>query len=148
MFPSCFSSKESACNAGDPGSIPGLGRSPRGGHGNPLQFSKEPGRLYIVHGVTKSWTQLKQLSRSSSINTRFKIPKIYLLTQCLPKIYNLSIYPLTGIMWAERERKTLQCHPNKVPSLLIHPPLYPSVTEKVSPPPFLPVLWAQFPPLP
>ena len=31
--------KESACNAGDPGSIPGLGRSPGEGHGNPLQYS-------------------------------------------------------------------------------------------------------------
>ena len=31
--------KESACNAGDPGSIPGLGRSPGGGHGNPRQYS-------------------------------------------------------------------------------------------------------------
>ena len=30
--------KESACNAGDSGSIPGLGRSPGGGHGNPLQY--------------------------------------------------------------------------------------------------------------
>ena len=32
-------SKESACNAGDLGSIPGLGRSPGGGHGNALQYS-------------------------------------------------------------------------------------------------------------
>ena len=31
--------KESACNAGDLGSIPELGRSPGGGHGNPLQYS-------------------------------------------------------------------------------------------------------------
>ena len=31
--------KKSACNAGDPGSIPGLRRSPGGGHGNPLQYS-------------------------------------------------------------------------------------------------------------
>ena len=31
--------KESACNAGDPGSIPGLGRSPGEGHSNPLQYS-------------------------------------------------------------------------------------------------------------
>jgi len=45
-------SKESACNAGDPGLIPGSGRSPGGGHGNPLQYSwwiipwtEEPGRL-------------------------------------------------------------------------------------------------------
>ena len=32
-------SKESSCNAGDPGSIPGLERPPGGGHGNPLQSS-------------------------------------------------------------------------------------------------------------
>ena len=31
--------KASACNAADPGSIPGLGRSPREGNGNPLQYS-------------------------------------------------------------------------------------------------------------
>ena len=31
--------KESACNTGDLGLIPGLGRSPEGGHGNPLQYS-------------------------------------------------------------------------------------------------------------
>jgi len=31
--------KESACNVGGPGSIPGLGRSPGEGHGNPLQYS-------------------------------------------------------------------------------------------------------------
>ena len=31
--------KESACNVGDLGSIPGLGRSPGGGHGTPLQYS-------------------------------------------------------------------------------------------------------------
>ena len=44
--------KESACNVGDPGSIPGSGRSPGGGNGNPLQYSywripwtEEPGGL-------------------------------------------------------------------------------------------------------
>ena len=31
--------KEFACNAGDPGSIPGLGRCPGEGNGNPLQYS-------------------------------------------------------------------------------------------------------------
>ena len=34
-----FSGKESACNVGDQGSVPGLARSPGGGHGNPLQYS-------------------------------------------------------------------------------------------------------------
>ena len=38
--------KESACNAGDLGSIPGLGGSPGGGHGNPFQYS----RLENPHG--------------------------------------------------------------------------------------------------
>ena len=38
-FPGGSDGKETACNAGDLGSIPGLGRSPGGGHGNPLQYS-------------------------------------------------------------------------------------------------------------
>ena len=42
--------KESTCNAGDLGSIPGLGRSPRTGHGNLLQYScmEKPGGLQSV----------------------------------------------------------------------------------------------------
>ena len=54
--------KESACNAGDLGLIPGLGRSPGGEHGYPLQYScleKPMDRrawLATVHGVTKSQT--------------------------------------------------------------------------------------------
>ena len=38
-FPGASDGKESACNSGDLGSIPGLGRSPEGGNGNPLQYS-------------------------------------------------------------------------------------------------------------
>ena len=38
-FPHSSVGKESACSAGDPGSIPGLGRSPGEGNGNPLQYS-------------------------------------------------------------------------------------------------------------
>ena len=38
-FPVSSAGKESACNTGDLGSIPGLGRSPGGGHGSPLQYS-------------------------------------------------------------------------------------------------------------
>ena len=48
----CWSGKESACYTGDTGSIPGSGRSPGGGHGNPLSIlawriprTEEPGRL-------------------------------------------------------------------------------------------------------
>ena len=38
-FPGSSAGKESTCSAGDPGSIPGLGRCPGGGHGNLLQCS-------------------------------------------------------------------------------------------------------------
>ena len=38
-FPGGSGGKESTCNAGDLGSIPGLGRSPEEWHGNPLQYS-------------------------------------------------------------------------------------------------------------
>ena len=38
-FPGGSDGKESSCNEGDLGSIPGLGRSPGGGHGNPLLYS-------------------------------------------------------------------------------------------------------------
>ena len=39
VFPNSSAGKESACNAGDPGSIPGLGKSPGEGIGYPLQYS-------------------------------------------------------------------------------------------------------------
>ena len=49
--------KESACNAGDLDSIPGLGRSPGEGKGYPLQyFGLENSMDYIVHGDAKSQT--------------------------------------------------------------------------------------------
>ena len=63
-FPGGSDSKESACNAGGPSSIPGSGRSPREGNGNPLQYSclensMDRGAWWATaHGVTKSRTQL------------------------------------------------------------------------------------------
>ena len=54
--------KESTCNVGDLGSIPGLGRSPGGGYGNPLQYSglenpMDRGAWWAaIHGATKSQT--------------------------------------------------------------------------------------------
>ena len=61
-FPGGSEGKESACNASDPGSIPGLGRSTGEGNGNPLYYScleiLKDGDAWkaTVHGVTKSWT--------------------------------------------------------------------------------------------
>ena len=51
--------KESASNAGDLGSIPGLGRSPGEGKGYPLQYSGLENCMDgIIQAVTKSWTLL------------------------------------------------------------------------------------------
>ena len=56
-FPGGSAGKESACNAGDLGLIPGLKRSP--GEGNPLQYSGLENFMdCTVHEVTRSWTQL------------------------------------------------------------------------------------------
>ena len=63
-FPGGSDGKESACDAGDPGSIPGSGRSPGEANGNPLQYSCLEDSMdrgawrATVHGVTKSWTRL------------------------------------------------------------------------------------------
>ena len=62
-FPGDSDVQESACNVGDPGSNPGLGRSPGGGNGNPLQYSclenpmERGASQATIHGFTKSWTQ-------------------------------------------------------------------------------------------
>ena len=49
--------KESACNVGDWGLIPGSGRSPGEGKGYPLQYAGLENSIdCIVHGVAKSWT--------------------------------------------------------------------------------------------
>ena len=67
--------KASAYNAGDPGSIPGLGRSPGEGNGNPLQYSCLENPMdrvawrATVCGVAKSQTQLSdRLTFYSSIH--------------------------------------------------------------------------------
>ena len=75
-FPGGSVGKESTCNAGnagDEGSIPGSGRSPGGGHGNPLQYSclEDPhGQRSLMGyspGATKSWTRLSTGSRKSCL---------------------------------------------------------------------------------
>ena len=61
-FPGGSEVKASASNVGDPGLIPGSGRSPAEGNGNPLQYSclekpMDKGTWQTtVHGVAKSWT--------------------------------------------------------------------------------------------
>ena len=68
VFPGSSDGKASAYNTGDLGSIPGLGRSPGEGNGNPLQYSclenpKDQGAWWAtVHGVAKSQTRLSDFT--------------------------------------------------------------------------------------
>jgi len=70
-FPGSSDGKASAYNEGDPGSIPGSGRSPGEGNGNPLQCSclENPmdggAWLATVHGVAKSQTRLSNFTVST-----------------------------------------------------------------------------------
>ena len=67
-FPAGSDGKASVSNAGDPGSIPGSGRSPGEGNGNPLQYSRlenptDRGAWWAtVHGATKSRTRLSDFT--------------------------------------------------------------------------------------
>ena len=76
-FTSGSAGKESACNAGHLGLIPGLGRSSGEGKGNPLQYSGLENSVgCIVHGVTKSWMWLNDFHFTSYIYMKY----IYIFT--------------------------------------------------------------------
>ena len=89
-FPGGSEDKASAFNAGDPGLIPGSGRSPGEGNGNPLQYSCLENPLdrgawwATVHWVTKSRTRLSDFTHSLSM--------CFKLMLCLACI-------LKGILW-------------------------------------------------
>ena len=72
-FPGGSDGNDSGCNAGDPGLILGLGRSPGEGNGNPLQYSclvnpMDRGASWAtVHGVTKDTDMTQQLNNKNNI---------------------------------------------------------------------------------
>ena len=109
-FPGGSDAKVSACNAGDPGLIPGSGRSPGEGNGNPLQYSclensMDRGALQAtVHGVSKSQTRLSDFTHSLthsrvSINVQLSIhsspPQPAGLSNISPQAG-----PQTGVPWS------------------------------------------------
>ena len=70
-FPDSSVGKESACNVGDLGLIPGLRRFPGEAKGYPLQYSGlENSMDCIVRGVAKSWTQLSDFHFHITLNKR------------------------------------------------------------------------------
>ena len=78
-FQSGSEGKASACNAGDPGLIPGSGRSPGERNGNPLQYScvenSMDGEAWsaTVHGLAKSWTRLSDFTLLQTMVKEIKI---------------------------------------------------------------------------
>ena len=88
-FPCGSAGKEFACNVGDIGSIPGLGRSPGEGKGYPFPYSGLENSIdYIVHGVVKSWTQL----------SNFHFP----FHACRSRGLSISVWPISSKPLTER----------------------------------------------
>ena len=78
-FPGGSDGKESACNAGDPGSIPGSGISPGEGNGYPLHYSCQENSMdrgawwATVHRITKRQAQLSNTFTFTSYISKFSI---------------------------------------------------------------------------
>ena len=112
-FPGGLEVKASAWNAGDPGSIPGSGRSPGEGNGNPLQYSclenpVEGGAWWAtVHGVTKSRTWLSDLTFVFGVLSRLPGGAGCKEPACQCRIIN-SVSGSGRYPWA-RSCKPLQC---------------------------------------
>ena len=71
-FPGGSDGKESACNVGDLGSIPGLGRSPGEGKGYPLHYSGLENPMdCIVHGFAKGRTRLSDFHAGAAVRMDF-----------------------------------------------------------------------------
>ena len=75
-FPSGSDSKESACSVGDPGSVPGLGRSPGEGNGNPLQYSclENPMNREAWQATYSPWG-LKESDMTEQLH--YQMPTVY-----------------------------------------------------------------------
>ena len=95
-FPGDSAGKESACNVGDLGLIPGLGRSPGVGNGYPLQHSGlENSMECIVHGwqrVGHDWMTFTSLSLREQTS----------FNECQP-IHNIPLWALHSARYSQRE---------------------------------------------
>ena len=105
-FPWGLSGKEYTCNAGDLGSIPGLGRSPGRGNGNPLQYSHLGNSMdrrvwwAVVHWVTKC--QIQPSDWTTSYRQICRIPVIYSMEgegNGTPLQYSCLGNPMDGGAW-------------------------------------------------
>ena len=103
--------KASACNAGDLGSIPGLGRSPGEGIGNPLQYSclenpMDRGAWWAtVHGVAKSRTRLSNFTHITHTTSPTESKRLFytsvslLLSHIQGYPYHLSKFHIYALVY-------------------------------------------------
>ena len=97
-FPGGSDGKESVCNAGDLGLIPGSGRSPGEGNGYPLKYScmENPTDREVwwatFHWLTKSWTRLSNSLTIQVQKWRLLFFKITLFSNIFPKPFKPAIY--------------------------------------------------------
>ena len=89
IFPCGSADKESACNVGDLGSIPGLGRSPGEGKGYPLQYSGLENPMdCIIDEVTESQTQLSDFPFYFPMYLAIQFENIYPYTDLYTNVRN------------------------------------------------------------
>ena len=97
-FPCGSAGKESACNAGGLGLVPGLGRSSGEGKGYPLQYSGlENSMDSIVHGVAKSWTRLNDFH----FTFHFQMKRMFFFHQSISRFCMLIDAWKTIVEWIQ-----------------------------------------------
>ena len=167
-FPGGSHGKESACNGGDPGSIPGLGRSPREGNGNPLQYSclensidREDwwAKSMDSQRVSHNWTTNTHTHRSNTASTNcIFVAAIHCSVQ-FSSVQLLSLVRLFATPWTKAGQASLSItnsrsllklmsiesvmpsnHLILCHSLLLPPSIFPSI-RVFSNEPVLPIRW-------
>ena len=99
-FPGGSDGKESACNAGDLGLIPGLGRSPGGGHGNPLWNSclENPHRQRSLAGYSRGHKGADMTERLNTAQSTNKTHWVSIAQKQECKIAHLIIFILITLL--------------------------------------------------
>ena len=112
-FPGGSDGKASVCSAGDQGLIPGLGRSPGEGNGNPLQYSCLENTMdggawqATVHGVLKSWTQLSDFTFTFQFHALEKEMATHSSVLAW-RIPGTGVTPVGCCLWGDTESDTIE----------------------------------------
>ena len=103
-LPGSSDNKESSCNVGNLGSIPGLGGAPGGGHGNPLQYSCLEN---LNPGLYSSWG-----GKESDVTFTFTLPASWeICMHVMKKQSELDMEQWTGSKLGKEYDKDVYCPP-------------------------------------